>query len=100
MSQFKTIVTLVAWFNFSLAIAGLIKFLPLIYLLSLSALGLPPDLFFEVADAGDSDHYSDYGWSIDLISDTPLIMLVWVLVLWALRKTCGHTMIFPWRSEQ
>ena len=44
MSQFKTIVTLIAWFNFSLAIAGLIKFLPLIYLLSLSDLGMPPYL--------------------------------------------------------
>ncbi len=98
MSQFKTIVTLIAWFNFSLAIAGLIKFLPLIYLLSLSALGMPPDLGYEVAGAANSDHQSHYAWSLDLISDTPLIMLVWMLVLWTLRKLCGRTMILPWRK--
>ena len=77
-------VKIVAWMNFTLALAGLLKFLPIIYLSVLSA-------WRPTSDA-------DLLWSVDLISDTYLIVLVWLIVAFGLKRASGHAMIFPWRS--
>ena len=69
--------------NFTLALAGLLKFLPITYLIVLSAWRPPLD--------------SDLLWSVDLISDTYLIVLVWLAVAFRLKKESGRAMILPWR---
>ena len=74
---------IIAWMNFTLALAGLLKFLPITFLLVLSAWRSPSD--------------SNLIWSVDLISDTYLIVLVWLAVAFGLRKASGRAMIFPWR---
>ena len=74
---------IIAWMNFTLALAGLLKFLPITYLFVLSAWHPPSD--------------SDLIWSVDLISDTYLIVLVWLAVAFGLKKASGRAMIFPWR---
>ncbi|MDB2440162.1 hypothetical protein N9W72_01050 [Luminiphilus sp.] len=74
---------IIAWMNFTLALAGLLKFLPITYLIVLSAWRPPLD--------------SDLLWSVDLISDTYLIVLVWLAVAFRLKKESGRAMIFPWR---
>ncbi|MDA7581548.1 hypothetical protein N8718_01360 [Luminiphilus sp.] len=74
---------IIAWMNFTLALAGLLKFLPITYLIVLSAWRPPLD--------------SDLLWSVDLISDTYLIVLVWLAVAFRLKKESGRAMILPWR---
>ncbi|MDB2432884.1 hypothetical protein N9W66_01955 [Luminiphilus sp.] len=74
---------IIAWMNFTLALAGLLKFLPITYLIVLSAWRPPLD--------------SDLIWSVDLISDTYLIVLVWLAVAFGLKKASGRAMILPWR---
>lgn len=74
---------IIAWMNFTLALAGLLKFLPITYLIVLSAWRPPLD--------------SDLIWSVDLISDTYLIVLVWLAVAFGLKKESGCAMILPWR---
>jgi uncharacterized membrane protein YhdT len=37
-------------------------------------------------------------WALDLISDTPYLLLVWILVAYLLRRQTGDAMIRPWRS--
>ncbi|MDA8589685.1 hypothetical protein N9V36_01920 [Luminiphilus sp.] len=74
---------IIAWMNFTLALAGLLKFLPITYLIVLSAWRPPLD--------------SDLLWSVDLISDTYLIVLVWLAVAFGLKKESGRAMILPWR---
>jgi hypothetical protein len=37
-------------------------------------------------------------WALDLISDTPYLLLVWMLVALLLRRQTGDAMIRPWRS--
>ena len=74
---------IIAWMNFTLALAGLLKFLPITYLIVLSAWRPTSD--------------SDLTWSVDLISDTYLIVLVWLTVAFGLKKESGRAMILPWR---
>ncbi|MDB2623203.1 hypothetical protein N9X89_02775 [Luminiphilus sp.] len=74
---------IIAWMNFTLALAGLLKFLPITYLIVLSAWRPPLD--------------ADLLWSVDLISDTYLIVLVWLAVAFGLKKESGRAMILPWR---
>ena len=74
---------IIAWMNFTLALAGLLKFLPITYLIVLSAWRPPSD--------------PDLIWSVDLISDTYLIVLVWLVVAFGLQKASGRAMILPWR---
>lgn len=77
-------IKVVAWLNFGLAIAGLVKFVPIAYLMVLSR--------------WEPIARSDYEWSLDLISDTYLIVMVWGCVLVSTNVASGHNMIFPWRS--
>lgn len=73
----------VAWANFLLGLAGVLKFIPLTLVAVKSAL---------VANSSIA-----WRWSLDLVSDTHWIFLVWVLVLLALQIVSGQRIVFPWR---
>jgi hypothetical protein len=83
MSLKETCIKVMAWLNFGLALAGLAKFLPIGFLSVLSV--------WEPIDP------AAYEWSLDLISDTHLIVLVWCVLLVMIRALSGHTIIRPWR---
>ena len=79
-----------AWANFGLLAAAALKFIPigisLTHGMTLSADQIARGLADERA------------WALDLISDTPYLLLVWVLVALLLRRQTGSAMISPWRS--
>ena len=83
MSYKETCIKVMAWLNFGLALAGLAKFLPIGYLMVLSLWG-------PIDPAANE-------WSIDLISDTYLIILVWCVALVIIRAFSGHFIVRPWR---
>jgi len=83
MSFKETFIKVMAWLNFGLALAGLAKFLPIGYLMVLS-LSEPIDP-------------AAYEWSIDLISDTHLIVIVWCVALVIIKALSGHIIVRPWR---
>ena len=85
MSLKETYIKVMAWLNFGLALAGLAKFLPISYLMVLS--------FWEAIDP------EAFEWSIDLISDTHLIVLVWCVALVIIKAISGHIIVRPWRSQ-
>ena len=78
-----------AWANFCLLVAAALKFIPigisLTHGMTLSADQIARGLADERA------------WALDLISDTPYLLLVWVLVALLLRRQTGSAMISPWR---
>jgi hypothetical protein len=83
--------TAVAWANFGLVVAAVLKFVPI--LLSFSH-GI--DLTAEQVESGLD---TDRGWAMDLISDTPYLVAVWLLVgLWLKRQT-GSAMRRPWQAR-
>ena len=84
MSFRRTTITFIAWLNFGLALAGIAKFIPIGYLLVLS-IWAPID---PVA----------HEWSIDLISDTHLIVLVWCVALIVIKAMSGRIIVRPWRA--
>ena len=73
----------IAWANFLLAFVGILKFLPL-FLVALQSTVM-------------SNSTVAWRWSLDLISDTHWIFLLWALVLLALRSVTGRLLFFPWR---
>ena len=79
-----------AWANFGLLMAAVLKFIPigisLIHGATLSADQIARGLADERA------------WALDLISDTPYLLMVWILVALLLRRQTGDAMIRPWRS--
>ena len=77
------IIVCVAWANFLLGLAGVLKFIPLILVTLQSALAANSSIAWR--------------WSLDLVSDTHWIFLVWVLVLVALQLVSGQRVVFPWR---
>ena len=83
MSYKETSIKVMAWLNFGLALAGLAKFLPIGYLMVLSV--------WEPIDPAANEG------SIDLISDTYLIILVWCVALVIIRALSGHFIVRPWR---
>ena len=81
---------IIAWANFALAVAALLKFIPILVSLR-HGLVLSPDQI--AAGLGD-----ERLWSLDLISDTPYLVCVWGLVaLWVRRQT-GSPRLMPWRD--
>ena len=83
---------IIAWANFALAVAALLKFIPILVSLR-HGLVLSPEQM--AAGLGDQRL-----WSLDLISDTPYLLCVWVLVaLWVRRQT-GSLRLLPWRDAQ
>ena len=79
------IILSLAWANFLLGLAGVLKFLPLGFVALQSTLGANSTVAWR--------------WSLDLISDTHWIFLVWVLVLAGIRYSSDRLMIFPWRAR-
>jgi len=79
-----------AWANFGLLVAAALKFIPIGISLT-HGLTLSPD---QIA-RGLAD---ERAWALDLISDTPYLLLVWILVALLLRRQTGNAMIRPWRS--
>ena len=81
----------VAWANFGLIVAAVLKFGPI--LLSFSH-GI--DLTVQQVESGLA---TDRAWAMDLISDTPYLVAVWLLVgLWLKRQT-GSAMRRPWQTR-
>jgi len=81
-----TFIKVVTWLNFGLALAGIAKFLPIGYLMVLS--------IWEPMDPAACE------WSLDLISDTHLIVLVWCFVLIVIKVLSGHIIVRPWRHPK
>lgn len=75
----------VVWANFLLGLAGILKFIPL----GLVALQSTVSATASVA----------WRWSLDLVSDSHWIFLVWFVVLLTLRFSTGRFLILPWRYD-
>ena len=84
MSFRRTTIKSIAWLNFGLALAGIAKFIPIGYLMVLS-IWAPIDPV-------------TYEWSLDLISDTHLIVLVWCVALIVIKAMSGRIIVRPWRA--
>ena len=74
-----------AWANFLLGLAGVLKFLPLGFVTLQSTWGASSTIAWR--------------WSVDLVSDTHWIFLVWILVLAGIRYVSDRLIIFPWRAR-
>ena len=81
-----------AWINFTLAVAGVLKFSPILVSLT-HGLALTP----EQRAAGLAE---ERAWALDLISDTPYLLLVWALIALWLRRQTGSAWLIPWRKFQ
>jgi len=81
-----------AWINFALAVAAVLKFFPILVSLT-HGLALTP----EQRAAGLAE---DRAWALDLISDTPYLLLVWALIALWLRRQTGSAWLLPWRKSQ
>ena len=79
-----------AWANFGLLVAAVLKFIPV-------GISLTHGVTLR-ADQVASGLADERAWALDLISDTPYLMLVWMLVALLLRRQTGDAMIRPWRS--
>ena len=80
-----------AWANFGLLVAAVLKFIPF-------GISLTHGVTLR-ADQVASGLADERAWALDLISDTPYLLLVWVLVALLLRRQTGDAMIRPWRSR-
>ena len=79
-----------AWANFGLLVAAALKFIPI-------GISLTDGVKLS-ADQIASGLADERAWALDLISDTPSLLLVWLLVALLLRRQTGDAMIRPWRS--
>ena len=79
-----------AWVNFGLLVAAALKFIPIGISFTHGATLSADQIARGLAD--------ERAWALDLISDTPYLLLVWVLVALLLRCQTGDAMIRPWRS--
>ena len=83
---------LLAWANFALLVAAVLKFIPIFISL---ARGLT--LTAEQIDAGLA---TDRAWALDLISDTPYLLMVWGATAAWLQYRTGHRLLLPWRTPR
>ena len=74
-----------AWANFLLRLAGVLKFIPLGFVALKSTLGASSTIAWR--------------WSLDLVSDTHWIFLVWVFVLFTLQIVSRQNVLFPWKYK-
>lgn len=79
-----------AWVNFGLLAAAALKFIPI-------GISLTHGMTLS-ADQIASGLADERAWALDLISDTPYLLLVWMLVALLVRRQTGSAMIRPWRS--
>ena len=80
-----------AWVNFGLLVVAALKFVPIGISLTHGVMLGPDQIASGLADKR--------AWALDLISDTPYLLLVWVLVALLLRRQTGDGMIRPWRTR-
>ena len=80
-----------AWANFGLLVAAALKFIPI-------GISLTHGVTLS-ADQIASGLADERAWALDLISDTPYLLLVWILVALLLRRQTGDAMIRPWRTR-
>ena len=74
-----------AWANFLLGLAGVLKFIPLGLVALKSTLGASSTIAWR--------------WSLDLVSDTHWIFLVWIVVLFTLQIVSRQNVLFPWKYK-
>jgi hypothetical protein len=79
-----------AWANFVLLAAAALKFIPIVLSLT-HGIHLSP----EQVELGLAD---ERAWAMDLISDTPYLLLVWLSVALLLRRQTGSAILKPWNS--
>jgi hypothetical protein len=79
-----------AWVNFGLLVAAVLKFIPIGISLTHGVTLSTDQIASGLAD--------ERAWALDLISDTPYLLLVWILVAYLLRRQTSDAMIRPWRS--
>ena len=82
-------VSLIAWTNFVLLMLAVMKFIPLVISLSYG-IDLAPEHI-----ARGLGH--ERAWAVDLISDTPYLLIVWLLVGGLLRWQGGQASLVPWQ---
>lgn len=80
------IILSVAWMNFLLGLAGILKFIPL--------------GFVAVQSTVSASSTIAWRWSLDLVSDTHWIFLVWLAVLLSLKYLSGRVLVFPWTLKR
>ena len=85
MTASDRIILSLAWANFLLGLAGVLKFIPLGFVALQSTLGASSTIAWR--------------WSLDLVSDSHWIFLVWVVVLYALQIVSGQKVLFPWKYK-
>ena len=85
MTASDRIVLSLAWANFLLGLAGILKFIPLGLVALQSTLGASSTIAWR--------------WSLDLVSDTHWIFLVWVVVLFTLQIVSRQNVLFPWKYK-
>ena len=79
-----------AWVNYGLLVAAAFKFIPIGISLTHGVTLSTDQIASGLAD--------ERAWALDLISDTPYLVLVWILIALLLRRQTGDAMIRPWRS--
>ena len=77
-----------AWVNFGLLVAAVLKFIPIGISLTHGVTLSTDQIASGLAD--------ERAWALDLISDTPYLLLVWILVAYLLRRQTVDAMIRPW----
>jgi len=85
MTTGDRIILSLAWANFLLGLAGVLKFIPLGFVALKSTLGASSTIAWR--------------WSLDLVSDTHWIFLVWVVVLFTLQIVSRQKVLFPWKYK-
>ena len=85
MTTGDRIILSLAWANFLLGLAGILKFIPLGLVALQSTLGASSTIAWR--------------WSLDLVSDTHWIFLVWVVVLFTLQIVSRQNVLFPWKYK-
>ena len=85
MTTGDRIILSLAWANFLLGLAGVLKFIPLGLVALQSTLGASSTIAWR--------------WSLDLVSDTHWIFLVWVVVLVTLQIVSRQNVLFPWKYK-
>ena len=83
--------SLLSWANFCLATAGVLKFIPI-------AISLTHGMQLTSAQISEGLG-EERAWALDLISDTPYLVVVWLAVALWLRWQTGHMLLLPWRSR-
>lgn len=85
MTASDRIILSLAWANFLLGLAGMLKFIPLGLVALQSRLGASSTIAWR--------------WSLDLVSDTHWIFIVLIVVLCTLQIVSGQKVLFPWKYK-